>query len=244
MTNKAVILAAGIGSRLFPLTKDRPKCLVDFGNQTILKFQLERLQACGFKKVVIGIGGFAAQVEEYVNQLKLKDLEVILDYNPFYYCSNNLISLWMLRSHLDEDFVLLNGDIAFDTKMLKTLASKTDLISLGFRPQDDFDDDDMKIVLKDSKVIEVSKEIARDRANGESLGMLRFSKEGAQILRKTLEELVRDKDYINRFYLTAIQRIIDSKVPVTGADLSPANWYELDFPADFEVLKEKIGTLS
>lgn len=239
--NNAIILAAGVGSRLFPFTKDRPKCLIDLGGTTLLRFQLEQLMKADFKRVVIAVGGFADKVEEYVESLKIKGMEIQFEYNPFYYCSNNLISLWLLKPYLNDPFILLNGDIAFDSESLRKLARAQGFIDLGYRRSDDFDDDDMKVTIENDLIVQVSKEIPFSKANGESLGMIRFSKDGAAVLKETLMRLVRDKEYLNRFYLMAIQKMIDEGSRVSACDLTGGQWFELDFPKDLEILSANIS---
>ena len=86
--NRAIILAAGQGKRLLPLTESRPKCLVELSGKTLLAWQLQRLEAAGVEEAVIVTGFRADAVEAEVARLGLK-MPVRLAYNPFYTVSDN-----------------------------------------------------------------------------------------------------------------------------------------------------------
>lgn len=239
-TQRAIILAAGIGSRLFPLTQDTPKCLVDLGGTSLLQKQLELLHEGGVPEVIIATGGFSQKITDFLARHNFGNMKIVTEYNPFYYCSNNLTSLWMMRFYFNKPFLLLNGDIAFDSKSLSKILNAEDDISLGLRRTDDFDEDDMKVIANNGLVQRIGKQLDPKLCNSESLGMIYFSKKGGQYLREKLEAQILNKDNINRFYLLSIQSLIDDGKTVHACDLSGGQWYELDFPDDYQVLKEKI----
>lgn len=238
----AFILAAGIGSRLYPLTKSVPKCLIDFNGQTILGCQIEALRKNGFKKVIIAIGGFAEKVEDYVLKYKNSDIEVITEYNPFYYCSNNLVSLWSLRNYFNDGFVLLNGDIIFDSTMIDQIVNFKADIALGCRPLKEFDDDDMKVKIVNDRVVAVSKELRSEDVNAESLGILKFSSACAAKLLNLLNQMVREKDYINAFYLQAISKMAGTET--VAPCFLDGKWFEMDYQRDYEVLLKEISNIN
>src|SRR5437762_3294655 len=110
---KVIFLSAGRGSRMMPLTKNTPKPLLDVGNgMTIIESQLNSIAECGgIEEVIFVIGYRAEQIEA-----KLKGhvkVPVRFIYNPFYDMSNNLISLWLACSEMDQDFIVINGDDIF-----------------------------------------------------------------------------------------------------------------------------------
>ncbi len=117
----AVILSAGQGSRLLPLTEDRPKCLLEVGGAPILARQLETLQAGGVERATVVTGFRAAAVEDVARASARRGFQVQTLYNPFYNVADNLASCWMARAALAGDVLLLNGDTLFAPAILARL---------------------------------------------------------------------------------------------------------------------------
>jgi choline kinase len=113
----AVLLAAGTGSRLQPLTNDSPKCLSEVNGIAIL----ERLVAClrdhGFKRLVVVVGYLDQRVREFLEQWK-DELEIEYVLSPRYATTNNLYSLWLARTKIDGPFLLVESDVVFDSSLL------------------------------------------------------------------------------------------------------------------------------
>lgn len=236
---KLLILAAGKGERLYPLTRNTPKSLLEVGGGvTLLEAQLTNAAACGVVEAVIVVGYKADQVEA-----KIRDaaIPVRAIYNPFYDISNNLVSAWMARNELDDELVLVNGDVVFNPRVLAGLLEhrRGDLQMVVDRKAE-YDDDDMKVVLEGTRVQKVGKRLDLAEVNGESIGMIRFSRRGARILCETLDQMVRQPENRSVFYLAALQRIIDSGVPVESHECAPDDWAELDFHPDLDLIRSNI----
>ena len=118
--NKAVILDAGEGRRLRPLTEFAPKCLLRLNGITILEHQLSNLAECGIKKVILVVGYRANQIFQ---KLTGKNFGLDLNFiqNPVYYKTNTVFSLWLAKNEIKEDFIYLNGDVVFHKKVLMRL---------------------------------------------------------------------------------------------------------------------------
>ena len=117
---KALILASGKGERLFPLTKEIPKSLVNIGNRTILGHQLSNLFGCGIKDVVITTGFFEGKIKEYIKK-RYSNINVSYVNNPRYNSTNYIYSMWLTKEFIDDDIILLHGDLLFDAKLLERL---------------------------------------------------------------------------------------------------------------------------
>ncbi|OQY38791.1 MAG: hypothetical protein B6226_03140, partial [Candidatus Cloacimonetes bacterium 4572_65] len=211
---KAIIIAAGKGSRLYPLTKNTPKSLLEIGDGlTLLESQLYSLKENNIKDVVIIVGYLAAQIEAKVEKYR-EDFNITTIYNPFYDVSNNLISVWMARHHMTDEFITINGDDIFNPSVIANLLKSKSNITMVVDEKEVYDDDDMKIVHDNGLVHKVDKTIPLSEANGESVGIIKFSGYGPKIYVQVLEEMVRKKEYINSFYLRAIQEVIKKGYPV------------------------------
>ena len=121
---KAVILAAGQGTRLRPLTNRVPKPLVRLHGKPIMQRQLESLDKAGFEECVIVVGYRGDQVE-YQFGPRFRNLEITYVNNELYEETNNIYSLWMARDLLDDDILLLESDLVFEDDLLDDLTQTT-----------------------------------------------------------------------------------------------------------------------
>ncbi len=115
---KALILNSGLGSRMGVLTSEHPKCMTEInGNETILSYQLKQLEDMGISDIVITTGKFDQVLVDYCNSL---DLDVNITYvkNPVYDKTNYIYSIYCAREYLDDDIILLHGDLVFEKTVL------------------------------------------------------------------------------------------------------------------------------
>jgi choline kinase len=100
----ALLLAAGTGSRLQPLTLDAPKCLTEVGGIPILERLVNNLRAQGFTRLVVVIGHLGDRIQEFLQQ-HAADMQVDYVINPDYRTTNNIYSLWLARQQIREPFL-------------------------------------------------------------------------------------------------------------------------------------------
>ena len=237
---RVIILAAGKGERLYPLTKNTPKSLLEIGHgKTVLESQLENIAGCGIRDVTIVTGYKTEQIEAKVKDIDFLDITIC--YNPFYTTSNNLISAWLAIRETSENFVLVNGDDIFKRKVLEGLLKSPNDITMVIDRKEKYDEDDMKVVTDGELVLKVSKEIPVEEANGESIGMILFRRKGRSIIRETLERMVRVEENKKIFYLAALQNIMDKGYPVHFHECSPQDWAEIDFHSDLSFIRRHIN---
>ncbi len=116
----ALLLAAGTGSRLHPLTLDAPKCLTEVGGKPILGRLIENLRSQGISRLVVATGHLESCVRDF---LEINKGDMLVDYvfNPIYQTTNNIYSLWLARQAIKEPFLLIESDLVFESGMLKEL---------------------------------------------------------------------------------------------------------------------------
>jgi choline kinase len=239
---KIIILAAGRGERLMPLTKNTPKPLLDMGNgNTLLEEQLSRIAESGaISDVVIVAGYLAEQVEAKVSTQPHEGLDVRTLYNPFFEVSNNLMSLWLARSEMGEDFMVTNGDNLFSAKVFRRFAEETsDGIWLSVGKKEEFDHDDMRVSLTDGVVSRVSKKIPDPEADAESpgLGLVRGER-ARRIYVEQLDALAHQREHLQSFWLEVYNRAYTSGVTVKPWFFeTEGNWQEVDFHQDVELVR-------
>ncbi len=113
----ALLLAAGMGSRLFPLTKSSPKCLTLVNEKSILERLVNNLKKQGFKRLVIVTGYKNECIIDFLGSHS-GDLSIEYIYSPLYLTTNNIYSLWMARNIINEPFVLFESDLVLNTSLL------------------------------------------------------------------------------------------------------------------------------
>jgi len=237
----AIILAAGRGSRLLPLTTDLPKCLLPIGNTTVLGMQLDTLVAHGVETATVITGFNSHMVEDEINA-RLGGPRVETLFNPFFQVADNLASCWMARASMSEDFLLINGDTLFSPELLQTvLSAPAKDVAVTIDQKGYYDGDDMKVTLDGSQLTAIGKTLALTETDGESIGMLRFMNAGPEIFRNELGRLMRTPDGTKSWFLSAIHGLAQSGQHIDTINIKGADWSELDTPEDYEVCRSLFG---
>lgn len=226
---KAIILSAGKGSRLLPLTADRPKCLIALSGRSLLEWQLDALAASGISEVVV-VTGFREDMVEAVVAMRPG---VRTAFNPFYHVADNLGSVWMVRGELDRDTLLLNGDTLVSTRLLaRVLGAETGPIAVTIDEKDAYDADDMKVLREGERLLRIGKALEPGQYNAESIGLLAFRGEGAAAFAKQVDTMMRWPDGTRRWYLRAIDQLAQDGADVRTVAITGEEWQEVDFPED------------
>lgn len=236
MIDKAIILSAGQGSRLLPLTAERPKCLVDFSGRSLIAWQIEKLFACGVKTIDVVTGFMTELVETELKTLERPGLTLNVRFNPFYKVADNLGSCWIARGAMDRDFLILNGDTLVSREIVeRVLAPQSHwpiTVTVDVKPN--YDSDDMKVSRAGDRLLAIGKTLSAAQSDSESIGFLAFRGEGASLFRDTVEAYMRTPAGVENWYL----KIIDALAPsgkVGTASIEGMDWAEVDFLNDIEV---------
>ncbi|MGZ8999263.1 MAG: phosphocholine cytidylyltransferase family protein, partial [Allosphingosinicella sp.] len=124
--DRAILLSAGKGSRLLPLTADRPKCLLEVSGRSLLEWQLDSLFEAGIEEMFVVTGFRSDLVEALIAERGQSRGRVSVLFNPFYHVADNLGSAWMARSAMDRPFLLLNGDTLVPPALVSRLVEAPD----------------------------------------------------------------------------------------------------------------------
>lgn len=231
---QAVILAAGFGSRLRPLTDDRPKALVPIDGHPLLERALDALAEAGVKSVVVVTGYRQERVRELLAWYS--GLDVTTVENPDYATTNTLASLLHAAPLLDDDFLLLDGDLVFEPAVLRPLveARGEPVTRIAIDRSRPLDDDAVKVSVADGRVTAVAKVVAPGAIPiAESIGMARIDWGMAPALfavgRTLLEKGVRQA-----YYEAAFERLIADGLRFETADVTGLRWVEIDDHDDLQ----------
>ena len=238
---KAIILAAGQGKRLLPLTQDTPKTLLNISGTTILEYQLVTLASCNVKEVVL-VGGFRVDklkdyAERYISLHGL-DLKLKVINNKDYAITNNLYSLWLAKDEMNSDFLVINGDNVFDRRAIVKMIQQKDITAaVAIHKNPSYDDEDMKVRIVGSNVVEISKGIDNLAASGESIGLRLFRGKGVAAFKYAMDLAMIEDVKRNAFFVRAIQHMIDMGHNVSYVEVTEFKYGELDFFEDLKSLE-------
>ncbi len=238
----AIILSAGQGKRLLPLTSKSPKCLLDICGKTILEWQVETLAGEKVDEIIVVTGYGSEKVEQLV-QRRLKQYGVRTFYNPDFATSDNLISCWKVRHEMKGEFILLNGDTLFEPAVLETLLSSPEAsITVTVSSKDKYDSDDMKVVTEAGRLLKIGKELPLDRVSAESIGLIYFRGQGPEIFSTALDEAVHDPGSRKKWYLSVIDAIAANN-PVMTCSVTGLKWCEIDYPKDLKLAEPVVSAI-
>jgi choline kinase len=232
LVTKAIILAAGVGSRLRPLTDDRPKCLLDVGGRTILDHQLTSLRRWGVDDIVMVLGYRGDHIRTHLGAAAR-----YVD-NPRYENTNSLYSLWLAREELASGALILNSDVlapaALFERLLRSPAPDAVLVERGSH----FEAEDMKVTLRGWQVVDFSKGLTVEQAHAHNVGVAKFSGPGGPRLVGCLDELVaagHEDDWVPVAF-----REYASRWPLAAVATDGLPWIEIDYPADLERARTEV----
>jgi choline kinase len=171
---KAIILAAGMGKRLKGETQNVPKALVEVHGHSLLELILWNLSRfTGTRSVVLATGHFHGLVEEKIGS-EYAGLKIGYLVNEDYESTNNCYTLWLLREHLADGFLLVNTDVLFDGRILEKAEASSYESFIVVDVLRILDEEDMKVRLENSRIVEISKELDPALSHGEYIGILGF----------------------------------------------------------------------
>jgi choline kinase len=231
VTRVAAILAAGVGSRLRPLTNDRPKALVSVGGRTILLRAIDALVGVGVEKVVIATG---YREDAITHALANAPVEVVLCPNPEYETTQNSVSLALCRGELEgHSFFRLDGDVLFDREILSRLCAVDAPIVAAVDRERMVDAEAMKVRLAvgGARVAAFGKGIPLADSGGESIGIERITATASETLFDGLDEAGRAGE-THLYYEDIYSRLIDGGLEVGALDVSGLRWCEVDCAED------------
>jgi choline kinase len=237
---KGLVLAAGPGRRLHPLTEALPKTLLPLGDgRTVLDLALANLRSVGLREVVIVTGFAAERVEERVPDLERRHgLRLELLYNDRAEEWNNAYSLWLAREAFREGVLLVNGDTVHPASVEeRLLAARGPDVLLAIDQEKPLGAEEMKVVLSENgRLQRISKVVNPERADGEYIGVALVEPAGAAPLADALEATWRRDP--SRYYEDGWQELVDRGGDVHAAPIGAVEWVEIDDHADLARARE------
>lgn len=232
---KVIILGAGQGWRLLPLTAEVPKALLDIGGKSLIERQIEAFAACGIADFVVVMGYAAARMEAALQAVaETRGVSVRCVFNPFYAVADNLASCWMARAEMTQDFIQVNGDNVFRADLARRLVDAPDAeITVAINHKPAYDADDMKVMLDGERLTEIGKTLPLEAVDAEAIGCYVFRGAGPARYAAELDDAMRDAAALKQWFPAVIGRLAKKlAVRTLAADGLP--WCEVDVPADLQ----------
>ncbi len=242
----ALLLAAGTGSRLFPLTQNAPKCLTLVNGKSILERLINNLKSQGFKRLVIVTGHLKECIMDYLGE-KTGDICIEYVHSPLYKTTNNIYSLWMARNIINEPFVLFESDLVLNSTLLDDMVYP-DRMAVA-RMQTWLNGTTVSLD-KTNKVTQFQKGTTESYSDirYKTVNIYSFSLLSWQAIVKILNRHI-EADNVNCYYETVFSEMVDNKsLTFDSVSFDHKPWYEIDNMkdlADAELLfPEELSTFS
>ncbi len=234
----ALLLAAGTGSRLSPLTDMTPKCLVPVNEISILERLIHSLQAHNFKRLVVVVGHQADCIRNFLGT-RAGGMEITCITSPLYRTTNNIYSLWLASKAIDEPFLLIESDLVFDPKMLKDMLHPDRIAVARLQPWMN----GTTVTLNRRREIKAFHCGAHkhDDNHYKTVNIYSLSTVTWQLLRQRLDHHISN-NMVNGYYETVFADMVNEgclsfKPVFFDAD----RWYEIDTLADLRAAEQVFG---
>lgn len=221
---KAIVLAAGLGTRLRPITNEVPKCMVPVNGIRIIDKQIHNLVSNGVKDIYV-VAGYKADV--LISHLKEIYPDVHIIDNKRYAETNNMYSLYMAMPNVEgEDFLLMNADVYYDANIVEgLLASEEPSMIACDRSQ--FIEESMKIIVDATgKINHISKKITEQEAYAVSIDVYKISKQAGAILFDNVKQTIEAKKDENSWTEVALDEIFSQTI--FKPYVIKERWFEID----------------
>ena len=224
---KAIILAAGQSSRLYPRTLTKPKCLLEINKKKIINYQIDWLNQCGINDIIVVVG--------YLSDLIINELGDKVRYRTYkdYFKTNNLSTLNSIRDELDEDTIILFSDVLLSYELLKKCINSKDDFNLII-DKNNISDKTMRVVIKNDLIFDIGGHIPISKANANFIGIAKFSKLAASALRQKISFYANDRSFINSYYTSVLIDLAKNNYKIKYTDVKNEPWIEIDDEADYK----------
>ncbi len=191
---KALILAAGLGTRLAPLTNDRPKSLVSVNGKPILMKQIENLHENNIDDITV-ISGYKADILEKEVHTHYPDIHIVE--STSYAFTNNMYSAYlgmraMFPSGNIGPFLMMNGDVFYDASILKSLIA-SEWTNAVVTEVGQYIEESMKVKEENGRLTAISKQICPEETYGTTIDVYRFDSDGGTAFFKRCVDYIEDK---------------------------------------------------
>ncbi len=240
---KAVILAAGMGTRLESVTGGMPKCMVEVAGIPLLNRLIERIGQAGIETLIIVTGHRAEDLRKHIGSIDhALAKSAIFVHNDHYADMGNFYSLLVAEQAIaGQSFIKIDGDVIMDAAILPKVMAAPGPAVLAVDRTEKLGAEEMKVRVSDTgKIIELNKHMDPGVALGEYIGVDRVDAEATQAVFDMLRQLIEAGE-TDEYYERAYERLLQSGAHYEIADITGCQWTEIDDDADLKLAEEMVS---
>ena len=225
---KAIIMAAGIGSRLKQISGNRPKCLIEKGGISLLSRSVTLLKGRGISDISVITG--------YKSELIHQELgpRVTYFHNPYFEVTNSIASLWLARDLLCDDVILMNADLYYEEEVLDT-ALRQNGRAVMLSDSSRIEGADFRFCVRGNRILKTGKRLSLNDTDCEYVGIVRIDKSFIETFKVRLEQMIVQGDFTN-WWEGVLYAFIDDGIDIFHKDVDGAFWTEVDHIGDYNRL--------
>jgi L-glutamine-phosphate cytidylyltransferase len=234
---KAIILAAGRGTRISRHIDGRPKCTVQLDdNTTLIEYTIELLHASGVHDIVIVLGYRGDVIRSVLAHAGVRFVE-----NPFYDVTNSIASLWFARSQFtrSEPCLIMNGDVFLSQSALDLVLAEEESPVLFYdvtrRKEADY-----KFLCQDGRIVKYGKTLSLEETSGEYIGCARFHESFIPEFLARLETLIQSQQH--SLWWEDVLYSMTAEHPILARDIEGTFWAEVDYVEDYQRIMSFYGS--
>ncbi len=157
---KVILLNSGIGKRLGYLTQNKPKCLVKINEkETILDYQIKKIIKNNLKDILITTGPFKDKIKKHI-KFNYPALKIQYVHNPIYYKTNYIYTIYLIKDIIDEDVILLHGDLIFPSNLLRKIINSEEFNCVLINKEIPPPEKDFKALIINEKIVQIGLNIS------------------------------------------------------------------------------------
>ena len=223
---QGVILAAGRGSRLRPLTDRKPKCLLKLAEKPLLEHQIEAFVSAGISDIIVVSGYRHEQIVQFARSISLNGGEITIVRNNRFNDTDNMYSLWLTRKLLKKDLILANGDVLFDPSILIDMLDdkKANLVASDIGS---YREENMKINTINERIACIKKDLTRSDSYATTLDIYKIGESAARRLFELIKRNYIEKRDLRQWVEVALQDLFNQET-FYPFDIGTRRWIEID----------------
>lgn len=230
---KAILLAAGRGTRISRYIQNKPKCMVDIGDTTLIDYTLNLLNKNHIHDIVMVLGYEDQKIRQHLQGKNVK-----MYYNPFYDVTNSIASLWFAKDELNDDVMIMNADVFMEQAVMDIVLAEEKTPVL-FSDESRIECADYKFKYINGVLEKYGKQLTKEETTGEYVGIAKMNKDFVQEFVKRLEQKINSQHHSQWWEDVLYDMTADREIYVT--DVQGNFWAEVDYVEDYERIIDFVG---
>ena len=229
---KAIIMAAGVGKRLYALNINKPKCLINIGSTTLIRRSVNLIVSKGISDITVVVGYKSDLIHNELNN------DVTYFENPDFQTTNSIRSLWYAKDLLEGDVLLLNGDLYYEHDILDYAINQTNPVVM-LADSTRIDKADYRFGFSGNQINRFGKHLTNQETDGEYVGIVRIDQSFIKTFKQTLEDMIT-AGKSNIWWEDVLYSFIEKQIPIHYFDIAGTFWSEVDTLQDYNYLQDWI----